>query len=67
MKLDVYFVIAFIVIYGLVDVHYEMPEFPLTIAVIPVLWIQLAMTIYSTKRENKIGATAALVSYSGST
>lgn len=62
MKLDVYFAIAFIVVYGLVDVHYEIPEFALTIAIIPVLWAQLAMTIYFTKRENKMGATAALVS-----
>ncbi|KAF1923345.1 uncharacterized protein M421DRAFT_75520 [Didymella exigua CBS 183.55] len=61
MKLDVYFVIAFIIIYGLVDVHYAIPEFPLTMAIIPVLWIQVAMTIVFTKRENKIGAAAALV------
>lgn len=63
MKLDVYFVIAFIVVYSLVDVHYEIPEFPLTIAIIPLLWIQLAMTIIFTKRENKLGAVAALVSH----
>lgn len=61
IKLDVYFVIAFIVVYGLVDVHYEIPEFPLTIALIPILWIQLTMTIIFTKRENKPGAIAALV------
>lgn len=62
MKLDVYFMMAFIVVYGIVDVHYELPEFPLTIAIIPLLWIQVAMTIYFTKRENKLGASAAIVS-----
>ena len=61
MKLDFYFVTAFIVIYGLIDVHYEIPEFPLTIAIIPLLIIQLGMTIYFTKRENKFWATAAIV------
>lgn len=63
MKLDAYFVVAFIIVYGLVDVHYEMPEFPLTIAVIPVICIQIAMTIVFTKRENKMGAIAAIVRY----
>ncbi|KAJ4983389.1 hypothetical protein SVAN01_11124 [Stagonosporopsis vannaccii] len=61
MKLDFYFIIAFILIYGLVDVHYEIPEFPLTMAIIPMLMIQLGMTIYFTKRENKMGAIAAIV------
>ena len=61
LKLEIYFLIAFIVVYGLVDVHYELPEFPLTIAVIPLLCIQVVMTIYFTKRENKLGALAAIV------
>jgi hypothetical protein len=61
IKLDLYFVIAFIIVYGLVDVHYEIPEFPLTIAIIPLLWIQLAMTVTFTKRENRLGAVAALI------
>jgi hypothetical protein len=61
IKLDLYFVIAFIIVSGLVDVHYEIPEFPLTIAIIPLLWIQLAMTVIFTKRENRLGAVAALV------
>jgi hypothetical protein len=61
IKLEVYFLIAFVVIYGLVDVHYEIPEFPLTIAIIPLLWVQVAMTIISTKRESKLGAVMAIV------
>ena len=62
IKLEVYFLIAFVVTYGLVDVHFEVPEFPLTIAIIPLLWVQVGMTIYFTKRENKLGAIAAIVS-----
>ncbi|KAF9698737.1 hypothetical protein EKO04_003296 [Ascochyta lentis] len=61
IKLEVYFLIAFVVVYGLVDVHFEIPEFPLTIAIIPLLWIQVAMTIYFTKREHNLGAIAAIV------
>lgn len=64
MKLEVYFVIAFIVVYGLVDVHYELPEFPLTIAVIPLLFVQLGMTIHFIKQENRLGALAAIVRFS---
>lgn len=62
MKLEAYFVIAFVVVYGLIDVHYELPEFPLTIAVIPILFIQMGMSIYFIKHENKLGALAAIVS-----
>ncbi len=61
MKLDFYFAVAFILTYGLVDVHYEIPEFPMLIAMIPLLLIQMGMTIYCTKRENKIGAISAIV------
>ncbi|KAJ8110475.1 hypothetical protein OPT61_g6695 [Boeremia exigua] len=61
MKLDLYFIIAFIITYGLVDVHYEMPEFPLIIAIIPLLLAQMGMTVYFTKRENKLGAIAAII------
>ncbi|OSS43579.1 hypothetical protein B5807_11775 [Epicoccum nigrum] len=61
MKLEAYFVIAFIVVYGLIDVHYELPEFPLTIAIIPLLFVQMGMTIHFIKHENKFGAFAAIV------
>lgn len=61
MKLEIYFLIGFIIVYGLVDVHYELPEFPLTFSIIPVAFIQIALTIYSTKFENKLGALVAIV------
>lgn len=63
IKLEAYFIVAFIIVYGFVDVHYELPEFPLTIAIIPLLGIQIALTTEFTKRENKMGATAAIVRY----
>jgi hypothetical protein len=61
MKLEAYFVIAFVVVYGLIDVHYELPEFPLTIAVIPLLFVQLGMTVYFIEHENKLGALTVIV------
>lgn len=63
MKLEFYFITAFIIVYNLVDVHFAFPEFQLTFAIIPLLLIQIGMTIYFTKRENKLGALAALVSF----
>lgn len=61
MKLEVFFTIAFIVTYGLIDVHFAIPEFPLTIAIIPLLFIQLFMTIYFIQHESRSGALAAIV------
>lgn len=61
IRIEVYFLIGFVILYGLVDVHYEQPEFALTFAIIPALWIQVALTIIFTKSENMIGAIAALV------
>lgn len=63
MKLEVFFTIAFIVTYGLVDVHFAIPEFPLTMAIIPMLFIQLFMTIYFIQHENRSGALAAIVCF----
>lgn len=56
-----YFLIGFLILYGLVDVHYVQPEFGLTIAIIPVMMIQATCTIIFTKSENMIGAIAAIV------
>ncbi|KAH7075769.1 hypothetical protein BKA63DRAFT_543122 [Paraphoma chrysanthemicola] len=61
IRIEVYFVIGFVLLYGLVDVHYEQPEFALTIAIIPALVIQVALTIIFTKSENVFGAAVAIV------
>ncbi|KAH7090371.1 hypothetical protein FB567DRAFT_626361 [Paraphoma chrysanthemicola] len=61
VRIEVYFVIGFVLLYGLVDVHYEQPEFALTIAIIPALVIQVALTIIFTKSENVFGAVVAIV------
>jgi hypothetical protein len=61
LKLEVYFFVAFVIEYGIINVHYEIPEFPLTMALIPLLLVQVALTIYSIKRENKMIAISASV------
>jgi hypothetical protein len=61
-----YFLIAFVVLYGLINVHYVQPEFGITMALIPALGIQVAMTIVFTRSENVLGALAAIVSTSPS-
>lgn len=63
--MEMYFLIGFIILYGLVNVHYTQPEFGLTIAIIPVMIIQVACTIISTKYENMLGAIGAIVSSQG--
>ncbi|KAF2733284.1 hypothetical protein EJ04DRAFT_605723 [Polyplosphaeria fusca] len=60
LKLEIYFVVAFILVYGLIDVHYEVPEFPLTMAMIPMLFVQVGLTIWATKHENKTLAIGAV-------
>lgn len=62
MKVELYFLSAFVISYGFIDVHYEVPEFQLTIAVIPAVMLQIFLTVYFTKREIIWGAIAAVVS-----
>jgi hypothetical protein len=66
VRIEPYFLIAFVVTYGLINVHFAEPEFGLTMALPPALLIQVAMTIVFTKCENSIGAIAAIVSSTSS-
>ncbi|KAF2845787.1 hypothetical protein T440DRAFT_493206 [Plenodomus tracheiphilus IPT5] len=61
IRIEVYFFVGFVVIYGLVDVHFDQPEFALTFALIPALVIQVALTIIFTKSENYTGAILAII------
>ncbi|KAJ5156088.1 hypothetical protein N7492_008891 [Penicillium capsulatum] len=51
LKLDFYFLIAFIIQYNLIDVHFEEPESSLTWALIPAALIVMILSIYSVRRE----------------
>jgi hypothetical protein len=61
LKLEVYFFVAFCLVYGFIDVHYKIPEFPITMALIPTLLILLTLTILSIKHENMAWAIVVMV------
>jgi uncharacterized membrane protein len=62
LKYTPYFVFAFILIYGLIDVHYVEPEFSLTMAIIPATLLHLALAVYFVRHEIRIGMISVLVS-----
>ncbi|CAG8359108.1 unnamed protein product [Penicillium salamii] len=53
VKLDAFFVICFILQYGLIDVHFIEPEFGLTMSIPPALVLILIMGIYIVRKEHK--------------
>jgi hypothetical protein len=53
IRIEPYFFIAFVITYGIVNVHFVEPEFALTMALIPA--------IYFTRKENTFGAVIAVV------
>ena len=61
IKVELYFFCAFLILYGLVEVHFAVPEFPLLVCLLLLALIQVALGIYFTKTENKIGAIVATV------
>jgi hypothetical protein len=61
IRIEPYFFIAFVITYGIVNVHFVEPEFALTMALIPALAILVVVTIYFTRKENTFGAVIAVV------
>jgi uncharacterized membrane protein YGL010W len=62
IKFTPFFIIAFILLYDLIDVHYVEPEFSLTIAIIPAALIHVALAVYFVRIETRIGMLLVLVS-----
>lgn len=62
MKLGVYFFIAFLVLYGVINVHYEMPEFAIVMALIPAALLQISLAVWCTRSELKVGMAVVIVS-----
>lgn len=50
-KLNFYFIVGFIIQYNLVDVHFEEPEYTLTMTLIPVAFIVMVLGIYFVRHE----------------
>src|SRR4051812_22131814 len=61
IRIEPYFLIGFVITYGLINVHFLQPEFGLTMALVPALAIQVGLTIYFTRSENTFGAILAIV------
>jgi hypothetical protein len=62
IKVELYFFYAFLILYGLVEVHFAVPEFPLLVCLLPFALLQVALGIYFTKTENTLGAFVIIVS-----
>ncbi|GFF46142.1 hypothetical protein IFM46972_07970 [Aspergillus udagawae] len=54
IKFDFFFLVAFIVQYDLIDVHFKEPEYSLTMAFIPASLLVMVFGIYCVKAELKI-------------
>lgn len=62
LKFTPFFIVAFVLVYGLIDVHFKEPEFSLTIAIIPAAFIHVGLAVYFVRNENTIGTIIVLVS-----
>lgn len=61
IKLDFFFLIGFIVQYNLIDVHFEEPEYSLTMAIIPAAFIVMILGIYFVQHEIILGIVPVIV------
>ncbi|CAG8147857.1 unnamed protein product [Penicillium olsonii] len=53
VKVAAFFIICFVLQYGLVDVHYEEPEFGLTMALMPATFLLMILGVYVVRFERK--------------
>ncbi|KAF5858761.1 hypothetical protein ETB97_003815 [Aspergillus alliaceus] len=60
-----FFLVAFIVEYSLVDVHFDEPEYSLTMALIPASFMALALGIYCVKKELKWAMVFIIICFIG--
>lgn len=62
LKFTPFFIITFIIVYDIIDVHYVQPEFGLTLAIIPGALIHVAIAVFSVRHENWFGMIFVIVS-----
>ncbi|KAJ5430443.1 hypothetical protein N7491_007459 [Penicillium cf. griseofulvum] len=53
VKLGAFFVVCFVLHYGLIDVHFMEPEFGLTMSIPPALTVVIVLGVYFIRREHK--------------
>ncbi|KAJ6107798.1 hypothetical protein N7523_009121 [Penicillium sp. IBT 18751x] len=61
IKLNFFFLVGFIVQYDLVDVHFEEPEYSLTMALIPISFIVTMIGIWAVRSERKIATFSVIL------
>ncbi|USP72783.1 hypothetical protein yc1106_00057 [Curvularia clavata] len=61
LKYTPYFVLAFLLVYSLIDVHYAEPEFSLTMCIIPAILLHLALAVYCVRNEKRIAMSIILL------
>ncbi|PLB51521.1 hypothetical protein P170DRAFT_443720 [Aspergillus steynii IBT 23096] len=65
LKVDFYFIVGFILQYNLIDVHFDEPEYSLTMALIPVTLIVMVSGIYFARSERMIPMLCVTACYLG--
>ncbi|UPK95536.1 hypothetical protein LCI18_006471 [Fusarium solani-melongenae] len=65
LKISLLFVILFVVVYGFLNVHYEEPEFGLTMAILPIAVIQAGLAAYCVTNEHKKGMFVVIALHLG--
>ncbi|KAJ5462138.1 hypothetical protein N7530_010343 [Penicillium desertorum] len=53
VKLGAFFIVCFVLQYGLIDVHFIEPEFGLTMSIPPALTVVIVLGVYFIRREHK--------------
>ncbi|KAI4636368.1 hypothetical protein J4E83_001323 [Alternaria metachromatica] len=61
LKFTPYFVFAFIIFYDFIDVHFQEPEFSLTLSIIPATLVHVAIAVYFVRHERRIGMAFVLL------
>ncbi|XHF98457.1 hypothetical protein AWENTII_002006 [Aspergillus wentii] len=64
-KLDFYFILGFILQYDLIDVHFQEPEYSLTLALVPFSLMILVSGVYFVRLEFRIGMAAVILCHLG--
>lgn len=62
VKIDAFFIICFVLQYGLVDVHFIEPEFGVTMSIIPCLGLVMVLGVHFIRMEYKILTIFMIVS-----
>ncbi|KAJ5358414.1 uncharacterized protein N7496_010827 [Penicillium cataractarum] len=61
IKLDFYFITVFVIQYDLIDVHFEGPEFALTLALLPASFLMMVLAVWFVRKEWKIAMIPVII------